>query len=119
MADTLIPVDCRGTFPEHLFGLKAAELPPEITGWMQGLRPYYQRHGITIFRGDCRKLLQLTMNAWRTPKRVVAAVHPDQITDVGWDCLTAHGCDPSSMPSRSSMTSSTSALTRIDPGLLI
>ena len=35
------------------------------------------------------KLLQLTMNAWRTPERVVAADHPDQITDVGWDCRPA------------------------------
>jgi len=55
----VIPVDCRGSFPEHLFGLQAAELPPAIVGWMQGLNPYYQRDGITIFRGDCKKLLPL------------------------------------------------------------
>ena len=57
--DRLIPVDCIGTFPEHLFGLSLAQLPPALTGWMRGLTPYYQNHGITIFRGDCRKILSL------------------------------------------------------------
>ncbi|HVS73119.1 MAG TPA: DNA methyltransferase [Phycisphaerae bacterium] len=55
----LRPVDCRGSFPEHLFGLQAAELPPPIVGWMLGLTPYYQRAGITIFRGDCKRILPL------------------------------------------------------------
>ena len=53
------PVDVRGTFPEHLFGLAAADLPAPIVGWMKGLTPYYQKSGITIFRGDCKKLLPL------------------------------------------------------------
>jgi site-specific DNA-methyltransferase (adenine-specific) len=55
----LIPVDCSGTFPEHLFGLESAALPASIVGWMKGLVPFYQRDGITIFRGDCKKLLPL------------------------------------------------------------
>jgi DNA modification methylase len=59
MIDQLIPVDCRGNLPEHLFGLHADKLPPEIVGWMKGLSPYYQRDGITILRGDCQKLLPL------------------------------------------------------------
>jgi len=55
--DRLLPVDCVGTFPEHLFGLAMADLPASITGWMRGLAPYYRAHGITIFRGDCKKIL--------------------------------------------------------------
>ena len=55
----LIPIDCRGTFPEHLFGLEPAALPDNVVGWMRGLNPYYRSAGVTIFRGDCRKLLRL------------------------------------------------------------
>ena len=62
--DNFIPVDCRGTFPEHLFGLEAAALPAEIVGWMKGLVPFYQKNGITIFRGDCKKLLPLIPTAF-------------------------------------------------------
>ncbi|MEI8195000.1 MAG: site-specific DNA-methyltransferase [Phycisphaerae bacterium] len=55
--DRVVPVNVLGSFPEHLFGLALADLPPAITGWMRGLTPYYRRHGITIFRGDCQKIL--------------------------------------------------------------
>jgi DNA modification methylase len=60
----LIPVDCAGAFPAHLFGLQAAELPPNLLGWMQGLTPFYQKGGITIFRGDCKKILPLIPTAF-------------------------------------------------------
>lgn len=58
MIDQLIPVDCSGVVTDRIFGLDA-NLPAEITGWMRGLVPYYQKGGITIFRGDCRRLMQL------------------------------------------------------------
>jgi hypothetical protein len=72
-------VDVRGTFPEHLFGLEAAELPPPIVGWMKGLNPYYQAGGITIFPGvSTRAFYHYWNGACRASERHEPRLHPTQ-----------------------------------------
>lgn len=45
-------------FPADLFGLRPAVLPPPLTGWAEELKPYYRKDGITIFHGECRRILE-------------------------------------------------------------
>ena len=63
-------------------GMVAQERPPPRRGRAATLDHVFGNRGL----GDVdTQLQQLAIDAWRTPERVVAVHHPDQIADIGRD----------------------------------